>query len=417
MTPIKTQQIQDDCKNYLELLAQVLTDEEQKASFACYVIGLLSTLPRKSVEPIAAMCCRYEEDVSAAHQRLLHFLANTDWDNEAVRRIAAGYALGPMTEHGPIEVSIIDDTGFLKQGKHSVGVQRQYTGSAGKVTNCQLGVSLTVGTAFSHLPIDMQLYLPACWMEDQKRRKQGKIPDDLPFRTKPQIGKEMLLSAHAAGIPLGIIEADAAYGTCADFRATIRSLPRHYMVGVNSTLLVSAMDRKKGLLPPESLAKLTEKLKPKQFRLYRWREGSKGVMQGLFAILRVRVPDDNMDDTVWLLVEKTGEKKQPYKYYLSSLPEHTTRLRLVELAKARWRTEQMYLECKEELGLDHYEGRGYPGWNHHVSAVLACYALVVARRERAFPPCGAESQKDGTLLRTQAAASARLNRNHLLALC
>jgi SRSO17 transposase len=393
MTPINTPQIHDDFTEYLELLSQVLTDKDQRASFALYVMGLLSPLPRKSVEPIAAMCCCHEEEVSALHQRLLHFLANTDWNNEAVRRIAAGYALGPMTEHGPIEVSIVDDTGFLKQGKHSVGTQHQYTGSAGKVTNCQLGVSLTIATAFAHLPLDMQLYLPECWMQDTERRKQAKIPDDLPFRTKPQIAMEMLLSAHAAGISLGIVIADAAYGTCGEFRAFVRGLLRHYMVGVNSTLLISVMDRKRGLLLPQSLAKLTQNLKPKQFRLYRWREGSKGVMQGLFAILRVRVPDDTVDDTLWLLVEKTGEKKQPYKYYLSSLPAHTPRLRLVDLAKARWRTEQMYLECKEELGLDHYEGRSYPGWNHHVSAVLASYALVVARRERAFPPAERNPKK------------------------
>jgi len=407
---------QDEFTAYLELLGTVLTDPDQRQSFALYAMGLLSPLSRKSVEPIAALSCQRAEQCSAAHQRLLHFLANTHWDNDAVRRVAAGYALSAMTEQAPVEVSIVDDTGFLKQGTHSVGVQRQYTGSAGKVTNCQLCVSLTVATPFSQLPVDMQLYLPQSFMDDPARRKEAKLPDALMFRTKPQMGAEMLQSAQAAGIPLGVVLADAAYGTSAEFRATIRTLPRHYMVGVNSSLLVQLVDPKKGLQPPLSLAALTQRLKPKQFRLYRWRDGSKGGMQGLFAILRVHVPEDQADDTLWLLIEKTGEVQQPYKYFLSSLPSHTPRLRLVYLAKARWRTEQMYMECKEELGLDHYEGRGYPGWNHHVSAVLACYALVVAHRECAFPPCGAESQTNGTHRGAQAAASACLDGDDVRAL-
>lgn len=134
----------DDFTAYLELLGTVLTETDQRASFALYAMGLLSPLSRKSVEPLAALSCQRAQECSAAHQRLLHFLANTDWDNEAVRRVATGYALAAMTQPAPVEVSIVDDTGFLKQGKHSTFVQRQYTGSAGKVTNCQLCVSLTM---------------------------------------------------------------------------------------------------------------------------------------------------------------------------------------------------------------------------------------------------------------------------------
>lgn len=223
----KTTPPADEFTAYLELLGTVLTDPDHRASFALYAMGLLSPLSRKSVEPIAALSCQRAEQCSAVHQRLLHFLANTGWDNEAVRRVAAGYALSAMTEQAPVEVSIIDDTGFLKQGTHSVGVQRQYTGSAGKVTGCQLCVSLTVATPFAQLPVEMQLYLPESWMDDPVRRKKAKIPDDLPFRTKPQMGAEMLQSAEAAGLPLGVVLAGAAYGTSAELRATIRALPRH----------------------------------------------------------------------------------------------------------------------------------------------------------------------------------------------
>ncbi|MBI3210239.1 MAG: IS701 family transposase, partial [Candidatus Solibacter usitatus] len=280
---------------------------------------------------------------------------------------------------------------------------------AGKVTNCQLAVSLAVATKTAQLPIDMQLYLPQSWTQDLDRRRLVKIPDDVPFLTKPQIALEMLTRAHLAGIPLGVVMADAAYGTSSAFRAGIRKLPKHYMAGVNSTLLVHVVDRKKGLLAPQSLAQLRQKLKPNKWRLYRWRLGSKGVMQARFALLQVRVPDDEEDWTVWLVIQQIGEKDQPYKYYLCSLPAQTPRLRLVYLAKARWTTEQMYMECKEELGLDHYEGRSYPGWNHHVSAVLACYALVVACRERAFSPCGQRACQNGAYSGAQAAPSTRLH--------
>jgi SRSO17 transposase len=413
MTPLKPDEIQDEFSSYLNLLSQALPEPEQRASFAAYAIGLLSPLPRKSVEPIAALGCSRPEQVSAAHQRLLHFLANSRWDDHAVRRLAARYALGEMTKHAQVEVSIIDDTGMLKQGKHSVGVQRQYTGSAGKVTNCQLAVSLTVATPTAQLPIDMQLYLPQCWTQDSLRRKEGKIPDDVTFATKPQLALQMLSRASESALALGVVLADAAYGTSAEFRTGIRALRRHYMVGVNCTLLVQPVHRNQSLRPALSLAQLTEQLHPQQFRLYRWRQGSKGVMQSLFCLLRVHVPDDPDDATVWLIIEKTGEVGQPYKYSLSSLPAHTPRLRLVYLAKARWRTEQMYLECKEELGLDHYEGRSYPGWNHHVSAVLACYALVVAHTQCAFPPCAKRAAPHGALKGAPAAASARLDGHHV----
>ena len=172
-------------EDFVEQIGDVLGHSRRRASFATYALGLLGDGDRKSVEPIAARACGSVEGIDAAHQRLLHFLTDSEWSDQVVRLTAAQYALGIMTKKEPVESWIIDDTGFLKQGSHSVGVQRQYTGSAGKVTNCQVGASLSIATHTEHLPIDFELYLPECWTEDAARRKEARIPKDVVFKTKP----------------------------------------------------------------------------------------------------------------------------------------------------------------------------------------------------------------------------------------
>ena len=150
-------------ESFLEDVGAALNDKRRRASFAAYALGLLSESERKSVEPLAARAASDPKHVDAFHQRLLHFLTDSVWDDRVVRRLAARYALKFLTAEEPVEASVIDDTGFLKQGTHSVGVHRQYTGSAGKITNCQVGVSLSLVTRSDHLPVDFELYLPTSW--------------------------------------------------------------------------------------------------------------------------------------------------------------------------------------------------------------------------------------------------------------
>ena len=199
-------------------LAQVLRHAAQRASFAMYAIGLLGEGERKSAEPIAARACGDQvQDVDAVHQRLLHFIGPSKWSDLEVRLTAARYALAAMTQRGPVNCAIIDDTGFLKQGTHSVGVKRQYTGSAGKVTNCQVGVCLTLATETDHVPVDMQLYLPDTWANNPDRRNEGQIPEEVQFQTKPQIALKMLQRALAADLPLGACWPTAAMETMRRF--------------------------------------------------------------------------------------------------------------------------------------------------------------------------------------------------------
>jgi SRSO17 transposase len=379
-------------ESYFAGIGALLNDARRKASFALYAMGLLLDGDRKSVEPMAARLCSTPDETERAHDRMLHFAADGKWSDRAVRRYAAHYGIAALTAREPIEHWILDDTGFLKQGKHSVGVQRQYTGSAGKTTNCQIGVSLSVATRSEHLPIDFELYLPESWTKDPERRREAKIPDDIVFRTKPMLALEMIDRALADGVSKGIVLADSAYGDGSDFRASLRDRGLDYAVGIKGATKVWRIDaklRRRG--EAVSVEELALQLDPKRYRRTTWRDGTRRPLWSRFAMLRV-VPfhDDGYDpsirEDVWLLIEWPRDEDAPTKYFFATLPRNTTRKRLVRVVKERYRTERLYEDLKGELGLDHYEGRSYPGWNHHVSCVLGCYAFVLGERVRRFSP-------------------------------
>jgi SRSO17 transposase len=384
---------QDRLVQFFERIGDVLGNDERRASFAIYAMGLLGDGERKSIEPIAARACADPTKADAAHQRLLHFATDAKWSDRGVRRVAADYGLSAMQQREPIETWIVDDTGFLKQGKHSVGVQRQYTGSAGKVANCQIGVSLSITTRTEHLPIDFELYLPKSWTEDPERRKEGRIPDDVLFKTKPKLALEMIRRAAQAGVPPGLLLADTSYGSSREFRAGVRSLGLHYGVGVDPKTTVRLIGNNG--VPSEtsiSVQKLARDIRERGgFRRCTWREGTKNELSALFVMRRVvpahaGKPKPDEREHLWLLIEWRDDEPEPANYFLVSLPGTMTRKRLVRLVMQRWRTERVYEDLKGELGLDHFEGRRFPGWHHHVSVALCCYAFVVAERVRRFPP-------------------------------
>src|SRR5579859_4796217 len=176
-------------------IGKILSNVKQRASFAVYALGLLGDGERKSIEPIAARACADPKHVPSMEARLGHFLNDAQWSDALVREHAAHHAIGEMTKHAPVINWIVDDTGMLKQGTHSVGVQRQYTGSAGKTTNCQVAVSLTVATRHAHVPIDFELYLPECWTNDPNRRAEARIPDSVVFQTKLELAMTMIRRA------------------------------------------------------------------------------------------------------------------------------------------------------------------------------------------------------------------------------
>ena len=379
--------------SYFDRIGDALGRRERRESFAVYALGIFGDGERKSIEPIAARACADPTRADAEHQRLLHFALDSPWRDEDVRAEAARYALTAMTKHAPIDSWIIDDTGFLKQGSHSVGVQRQYTGSAGKVTNCQVGVSLTVATATEQLPIDFALYLPDDWITNEARRQEARIPDDVPFATKGELALRMMKRARDAGIPAGIVLADAAYGTSRDFRKGILELGLHYAVAVEARTTVMVFDelghRHDEIISVGALASRIES--QRGFRRCTWRPGTRQDLSARFALRRVVPAYDGghgieKRESVWLLVEWRDGEDEPANYFFCSLPAPMTKKKLVQIVMQRWRTERAYQDLKGELGLDHYEGRRFPGWHHHVSVVLCCYAFIVAERARHFPP-------------------------------
>jgi SRSO17 transposase len=379
-------------ESYFAGIGEILNDRRRKASFALYAMGLLLDGDRKSVEPMAARLFPSPQETARAHDRLLHFATDGKWSDRDVRRFAMRYGLAALTSRESVQHWILDDTGFLKQGNHSVGVQRQYTGSAGKITNCQIGVSLSIATRSEHMPIDFELYLPTSWTEDAARRAEAKIPDDVVFRTKLELALAMIDRAIADGVPKAIVLADPAYGDSSAFRDALRTRELDYAVGVKGQTKVWRIDshlRRRG--DPVSLFDLSLQLNPTRYRRVTWRDGTRRPMWSRFAMLRV-VPyhDDGWDpahrEDVWLVIEWPRDEERPTKFFFATLPRKTTRKRLVRVIKERYRTERLYEDLKGELGLDHYEGRSYPGWHHHVSCVLSCYAFVLGERVRRFPP-------------------------------
>lgn len=381
-----------------ERIGRRLRRREQRESFALYAHGILADGERKSVEPIAARATGAGDDEEPGvlcermQARLLNFLRDSPWDDRSVRREAAQYVIEALEKQEPITTWIVDDTGFPKQGKHSVGVQRQYSGTLGKIGNCQIGVSLTIATKHEHVPIDFALYMPRCWTDDAKRRERARVPDDLVFKTKPELALDLITRAVDDKIPGDIVLVDSAYGGSSDFRNTVRMFGLDLGVAVPANMKVWALDklgRRHG--DTVGVQDLGIKLGRRAFRRITWRIGAGGKLASRFAFCRVKVAHDDGSDAgdrepMWLVMEWPEGESKPTKFILTTLPRRLSRKQIVRIVKERWRTERAYEELKGELGLDHFEGRSFPGWHHHISVVLCCYAFVVAERVRRFSP-------------------------------
>ncbi|MFB9985554.1 IS701 family transposase [Mesorhizobium kowhaii] len=400
---------------YLEALVEVIGHADRAEPLRDYCTGLMMPVARKSVEPLAAVTA--PSRVSAKHQSLLHFVGQAPWSDDALLARVRDWALPRMIERGgAITAWIVDDTGFPKKGKHSVGVARQYCGQLGKQDNCQVAVSLSIANEGASLPVAWQLYLPEIWANDPERRKKAKIPDEILFQTKPQIALEQVRAALETQMPAGVILADAGYGADGGFRRGLTELGLSYVVGVQPTL--SVWRPGEGPLPPKtwsgkgrppslmqrsadhqplSAKALAESLPIDAWQTVIWREGSNTDLASRFTAVRLRVAsrDYNLGHPhaeEWLLVEWPEGDKEPLKYWLSTLPETTALRDLVATTKLRWRIERDYRELKQELGLGHYEGRGWRGFHHHASLCIAAYGFLLSERETIPPSAIARSK-------------------------
>ena len=394
-------------QEYLSRLAAVLGHADRKERVFDYCTGLLLPGERKSVEPMAARLD--PAHVSSLHQALHHFVATAAWSDAAMLTAVREQVLPALRRQGAITAWIIDDTAFPKKGKHSVGVTRQYCGQLGKPENCQVAVSLSAANDLASLPIAFELYLPEGWAGDPARRAKAGVPQGLIFRTKPQIALEQIHCALADGMSPDVILGDAGYGIDTGLRTALTDLTLPYVLGVQSTLGVwppecgplpakpwsgkgrpPKLRRRDAEHQPVTAKALAFALPPRAWQTVSWREGSRGELSGRFAAVRVRPSHRDYwraepHPEEWLLIEWPKEKNEPVKYWLSTLPETTTLIDLVHMTKLRWRIERDYQELKQELGLDHYEGRGWRGFHHHASLCIAAYGFLVRERSL-FPP-------------------------------
>jgi SRSO17 transposase len=392
---------------YLDRLAQAAGHADRIAPLKGYCTGLLLPGERKSVEPMAARLA--PDQVRRMHQSLHHLVAHAPWRDEAVLESVGAYVVPAMRSRGAVVAWIVDDTGFVKKGTHSVGVARQYCGPVGKQENCQVAVSLSVATQEASLPVAWRLYLPESWARDRVRRRAAGVPEPVTFQTKPAIALEQIRRAAAEKIPPGVVLADAAYGSDNQFRAGIRKLGLGYVLGVQGTMTVwrpgegplpKKRWKRKGRPPtrlhrdaqhrPVPLQQLAAELPERAWKTVTWREGTRQQLQSRFAALRVRPAHrDHLrkepHPEEWVLIEWPEGESEPAKYWISNLPSSTKRLKLVKLAKHRWIIERDYEELKQELGLGHYEGRGWRGFHHHATLCIAAYGFLVAERSRFSP--------------------------------
>jgi len=271
---------------YVNGLTSVIGHADRAAPLKSYCIGLLAAEGRRSVEPMAAVTA--PAGVSAQHQKLLHFVANAPWSDEAVLAKVRQMVLPKIERHGPIEAWIIDDTSFPKQGRHSVGVHRQYCGQLGKQANCQAVVTLSVANHHASLPIAYRLYLPQEWIEDAERRKKARIPEEVTFKTKPQIALEQIQAACAAGVARGVVLMDAAYGCHSALRHGVSALALSYVAAIAWTIKVRAVADGGKLGPRMSAKHLALGLPTHAWRTVTWREGTNERLTSRFARVRVR---------------------------------------------------------------------------------------------------------------------------------
>ena len=392
---------------YIEGLAEAAGHADRNLPLKNYCTGLLLPGERKSVEPLAARLS--SENVRRMHQSLHHLVADAPWNDEVVLNRCLDFVLPAMLRQGPVVAWVIDDTGFPKKGRESVGVARQYCGQTGKQDNCRVAVSLSMTTETASMPVAFRLYLPEAWTQDRKRRKKTGVPQPIQFQTKPEIALEQIRRACERGIPQGVVLADAGYGTDTGFRTALSKMELAYVLGAQSTVTVwkpgeepkrpsanPGMGRPRKLLQrdakhqPVSAKQLAVALPVEAWRKVTWRQGVNQKLHSRFAAARVRpahrdywraepYPEE------WLLMEWPSGEPEPTKYWLSTLPADTPLVELVHLAKHRWIIERDYQELKQELGLGHYEGRGWRGFHHHATLCIAAYGFLVSERNRFSP--------------------------------
>jgi SRSO17 transposase len=408
MKPRELKRLDRELTAYTDSLIEGMGRPERRQAMADYVTGLLLDGDRKSIEPMAGRLVDDVAEIQAMRQRLQQCVTVSPWsDEEMWRRLA----IKMDAELPDLEAWVADDTGFPKKGTHSVGVQRQYSGTLGRKDNCQVAVSLHVAGERGSSCIGMQLYLPESWTSDRARCQAVGVPDDVLFRKKWEISLGQMDAAMTWGLPRRVVLADAGYGDVTEYRDGLAARKLDYVVGINGVQVLwppgaapippppvrpvgqrgnTPCRWKTGEQKPKTALTLALSRGRKACRTVSWREGSRGRQKSFFGSVRVRCAHHHLQgkapgDEQWLLYEWPLDEKEPTKFWLATLPASTPVKDLIRLAKLRWRVERDYQEMKQEIGLDHFEGRGWRGFHHHATLCAVAHGFLALRRALSPP--------------------------------
>ena len=384
-----------------EVLAQAMNRPAQMENGGLYLRALIEEGKRKSLEPMVERL-----GGEADYQSMQQFLTDSPWDPAEVVRVVAE-RVAPVID---VEAWVLDDTGFPKQGKRSPGVKRQYSGTLGKIGNCQIGVSVHAVGEHGSVPLGWALYLPEEWCEEEERRARAKIPDEVEFKTKPELGKELIERAGEWDVERAPILGDEAYGANTQLRGDLDDAGFQYVFSVDKTASVFAPEttfalperagktgrprtRMRPDRKPEPVKELLARLAPEKLETVTFRDGPDGEpITSRFCFLRVRALKrwengaEQEPREEWLICEWPEDADGPSDYWISNLPADTPPERLARLARMRWKIELDYKQLKGELGLDHYEGRSYLGWYHHTALVTAAHGFLPLERQHPNHP-------------------------------
>jgi SRSO17 transposase len=373
---------------FLAPLVATLGRSERRRAAVGYVEGLLMPGQRKSIEPLATR-------VGVDAQRLQQLLTSSPWSDEALWKAIREEVI-PHLE--PLEAWVVDETGWLKQGKHSVGVSHQYCGAVGKSANCQVSVELVVSDGWVAAPVAAQLYLPRSWSEDVARRAEAGVPAEVAFRTKPELALALIEKAHAGQVCPAPVLGDSAYGDSADFRQGVRQLGMEFFLQVEPAHKAwtepVALERKRTRYalardapPARTLAEIVASLPPTQWKPCSWKTANAETQHTRLAWCEVYLEhclrqDGKEPEKAWLVIDWPTGASAPYHFYLAHLHRPPAKARCLKLSRSRWHIEQYFQRAKDDLGLDHFEGRSWRGFHHHLVLSAVAYLFILAQYNR-----------------------------------
>lgn len=375
---------------FLTPVVAELGRRERRVAAARYVHGLLLPGQRKSIEPMA-------ERLGVDPQSLQQFVSASPWSDQAVWKVVRQEII-PHLE--PIEAWVVDETGWLKQGQHSVGVAHQYCGAVGKQANCQVSVELVVSDGWSAAPVGGRLYLPERWTNDRARCARAGVPEEIEFATKPMLALQLVGEALEDGVARAPVLGDAAYGDNAEFRAGLRALEAEFFLQVDGakhkgwsfaapTELKQVRRHPTAAAPPsQTLVQIAAELPAARWQSASWKtaRGERGTTRLAWCEVwlqhALRKAGGQLEK-LWLVIDWPAGAAEPYHYYLAHLHRPPTKARALALSRSRWHIEQYFQRAKDDLGLDHFEGRSWTGFHHHLVLSALAYLFILTVHARA----------------------------------